>query len=218
MKIHKEGSRILITTLILIIALLAGSRILWANTGFIIALILLVPQYIFMLRFFRVPKRNLLSDVDEVVAPCDGKVVVIEEVDEPEFLKTRCIQVSIFMSVWNVHINWFPISGKVVYQKHHQGKYLVAWEPKSSTVNERTTVAIENSNSQTVLLRQVAGYVARRIVCYAKEGINAEQGKELGFIKFGSRVDLYFPLGTEINVGINQKVVGGQSLIASLPK
>lgn len=218
MKIHKEGSRILITTLILIIALLAGSQILWANTGFIIALILLVPQYIFMLRFFRVPKRNLLSDVDEVVAPCDGKVVVIEEVDEPEFLKTRCIQVSIFMSVWNVHINWFPISGKVVYQKHHQGKYLVAWEPKSSTVNERTTVAIENSNSQTVLLRQVAGYVARRIVCYAKEGINAEQGKELGFIKFGSRVDLYFPLGTEINVGINQKVVGGQSLIASLPK
>src|SRR5690554_2547631 len=123
MKIHKEGSRILITTLILIIALLAGSQILWANTGFIIALILLVPQYIFMLRFFRVPKRNLLSDVDEVVAPCDGKVVVIEEVDEPEFLKTRCIQVSIFMSVWNVHINWFPISGKVVYQKHHQGKY-----------------------------------------------------------------------------------------------
>lgn len=218
MKIHREGSRILIITLIIIVSLLIVSLVVWSHTGFIITLILFTPLYLFMLRFFRAPKRNLLSNVDAVVAPCDGKVVVIEEVDETEFLKTRCIQVSIFMSIWNVHINWFPISGRVIYRKHHHGKYLVAWEPKSSTVNERTSVAIESHENQTILLRQVAGYLARRIVCYAKEGMDAEQGTELGFIKFGSRVDLFFPLGTEINVKIDQKVIGGQSLIAHLPK
>ncbi len=218
MRIHKEGIKILVITFIILISILALAWYLWELLALTIGLVLCVPFYAFTLRFFRSPKRKANTNEQAILSPCDGKVVVIEEVDEPEFLKTRCIQVSIFMSVWNVHINWYPTSGEVIYQKHHHGKYLVAWEPKSSTENERTTIAIQHPNGHAVLFRQVAGYLARRIVCYAKKGANAKQGEEMGFIKFGSRVDLYLPLGSNIEVNLNQRVTGSQSIIATLPQ
>lgn len=171
--------------------------------------------YLFLLRFFRFPTRQHLSEDGVVFAPADGTVVVIEKTFEGEFFKDERIQVSIFMSVWNVHINWYPIKGVVDYFRHHHGKFLVAWHPKSSTENERTTVVINDGKTQ-ILLRQIAGFLARRIVCYAKEGENIEQNQQMGFIKFGSRVDLFFPVGTEINVVLNQKTTGGQTVIAKL--
>jgi phosphatidylserine decarboxylase len=149
----------------------------------------------------------------EVVAPADGKVVVIEEVEETEYFKDKRLQVSIFMSPINVHVNRYPINGKVRYAKYHPGKYLVAWHPKSSTENERTTVVVENDKI-SVLFRQIAGALARRIVMYSKENDTAVKGEDFGFIKFGSRVDLFFPIGTEINVELEQVVKGNQTVIA----
>ena len=150
-------------------------------------------------------------------SPCDGKVVVIEEVEENEFLNTRCLQISIFMSVWDVHINWNPIGGKVLYQKYHPGKFLLAWEPKSSTLNERTTIAIERADGARVLFRQIAGFLARRIVCYTNTNDMANQNQEMGFIKFGSRVDVFIPLNSAVKVELNQKVVGTQTVLAVIP-
>ena len=173
--------------------------------------------YVIAFRFFRVPKRIKERDDKKIFAPCDGKIVVIEEVDENEFLNTRCIQVSIFMSIWNVHINWNPIGGKVVYTKYHPGKFLMAWEPKSSTLNERTSIAIERPDGVKVLFRQIAGYMARRIVCYSKTGDEAKQNHEMGFIKFGSRVDVFIPLNSAVKVELNQKVVGTQTTLAVIP-
>ena len=177
-----------------------------------------VILYSFLISFFRKPDRSVavLSDTN-ILSPCDGKVVVIEKVYEPEFLKTDCLQVSVFMSPLNVHINWHPINGEVLYSKYHPGKFLAAWNPKASTENERTTVAY-GVRTNKIVLRQVAGALARRIVCYAKSGNQAIQGSEMGFIKFGSRVDLYLPLDTKLNVQLDQVVTGNRTVIATLTK
>src|SRR5690606_29964036 len=169
-----------------------------------------------ILQLFRSPVRKITVDEKTVLCPADGKVVVIEETEETEYFKERRIQVSIFMSPVNVHVNRNPISGIVSYFKYHPGKYLVAWHPKSSTDNERTTVVVKTSSGVEVLFRQIAGAMARRIVWYIKEGDAVTQGDEFGFIKFGSRVDLFLPLGTDINVQLGQKVVGGKTVIAKV--
>lgn len=171
--------------------------------------------FLFLLRFFRFPNRPRFTDEGILYAPADGTVVVIENAQEDEFFKDERLQVSIFMSVWNVHINWYPIKGVVEYFRHHHGKFLVAWHPKSSTENERTTVVLNNGSTK-ILLRQIAGFLARRIVCYATEGENVDQNTQMGFIKFGSRVDIFLPVGTKVEVSLNQKTVGGQTIIAKL--
>ncbi len=216
MRIHKEGFRILLITLILLLGTWVAVWLWGGKNCRLIVFILTTLTYAFMIRFFRKPKRPANIHGSCVISPCDGKVVAIEEVDEPEYLKGRAIQVSIFMSVWNVHINWYPIAGRVAYYKYHPGKFLVAWAPKSSTLNERTSIAVEHQNGSVILFRQVAGILARRIVCYAQADEQVEQGQEVGFIKFGSRVDLFLPLGTDVEVAIGQKVKGRQTSIARL--
>jgi phosphatidylserine decarboxylase len=165
--------------------------------------------------FFRIPARTFTQGEQLLISPCDGKVVVIEETHESEYFKDQRIQVSIFMSPLNVHVNRYPLSGTVQYARYHKGKYLVAWHPKSSTENERTTIVVKSSKAE-ILIRQIAGAVARRIVMYSKEGDSAAQNAELGFIKFGSRVDLFLPLGTKINAKIGDVVQGGIDVIATL--
>jgi phosphatidylserine decarboxylase len=211
--IHKEGYRIIATTIILLLAinyLIGLSEINWLNTLIQIASLIVL---VLVVQFFRNPKRVVTAKENEVVAPADGKIVVIEEVEEPEFFKDKRIQVSIFMSPVNVHVNRYPINGTVKYSKYHPGKYLVAWHPKSSTLNERTTVVVENDKI-ALLFRQIAGAVARRIVLYAKKDAIAKKGEDYGFIKFGSRVDVFFPLGTKINVEMNQVVKGNKTVLA----
>lgn len=171
---------------------------------------------IVILQFFRNPSRNWVKNDNVLICPADGKVVVIEETEEAEYFKDKRIQVSIFMSPINVHINRYPLSGIVRYAKYHAGKYLVAWHPKSSTENERTTVVVEHRNGKQVLFRQIAGAMARRIVMYSKEGDVAQQGSEFGFIKFGSRVDIFLPLGTKVNVKIDDVVKGGITQLAEI--
>ncbi|HPR28585.1 MAG TPA: phosphatidylserine decarboxylase family protein, partial [Chitinophagales bacterium] len=172
----------------------------------------------FVLYFFRNPKRLLFIEEGAIIAPADGKIVVVEETDEPEYFGDRRIQVSIFMSVKNVHVNRTPIGGQVKYFRYHPGKYLVAWHPKSSTENERTTLVIEDNDDQVeILMRQIAGTVARRIKFYVEEGEDVSQGAEFGFIKFGSRVDLFLPLHAIVEVTPGQKVKGGQTVIARIP-
>ena len=217
---HKEGAvSIMLASLVTVSIVFAAEYFLkehyWVLKGVqILALLLLV----IVLQFFRNPNRNIRAHAQTIVAPVDGKVVVIEEVYEGEYFKEKRIQVSIFMSPINVHVNRNPISGIVKYFKYHPGKFLVAWHPKSSTENERTTVVIENNQGVSVLFRQIAGALARRIVCYSKEGQPAEQGEEFGFIKFGSRVDVFLPLGTEIKVGLGEVVKGGITVLAHLKK
>lgn len=218
MRIHREGPKYIII-----------ATVLWALIGYasykflydIPALFWLVNLICFLLWFwilwfFRIPNRIFSEGEQKIVAPADGKVVVIEETYEPEYFKDKRLQVSIFMSPLNVHVNRNPISGVVKYMKYHPGKYLVAWHPKSSTDNERTTLVIGN-DKMDILLRQVAGALARRICYYVKEGDKVEQNGEFGFIRFGSRVDLYFPLGTKIDVKIGQIVQGGITVLAHLP-
>ncbi|MFZ4785229.1 MAG: phosphatidylserine decarboxylase family protein [Flavobacteriales bacterium] len=219
MTIHKEGTTILVTTLT-IIAIIVGavfcfSDIVWLNYAVLGAGLIV---FFLFLQFFRLPKRVNRAADNELVAPCDGKVVVIEEVEEPEYFKGKRIQVSIFMSPINVHANWVPCEGEVKYTKYHKGLYLVAWHPKSSTENERTTVVIERRPGQDVLLRQIAGAVARRIVYYVKPGDKMERNQQFGFIKFGSRVDLFFPLGTEIVAKIDDVTKGNETVIARWAK
>tara|TARA_Y100000385_G_C13043840_1_gene616525 strand:+ start:222 stop:872 length:651 start_codon:yes stop_codon:yes gene_type:complete len=212
--IHKEGYRIIATTIILLLAinyLVSLSEINWLITLIQIATLIVL---VLVVQFFRNPKRVVTAKENEVVAPADGKIVVIEEVEEPEFFKDKRIQVSIFMSPVNVHVNRYPINGTVKYSKYHPGKYLVAWHPKSSTLNERTTVVVENDKI-ALLFRQIAGAVARRIVLYAKKDAIAKKGEDYGFIKFGSRVDVFFPLGTKINVEMNQVVKGNKTVLAT---
>jgi phosphatidylserine decarboxylase len=216
MRIHKEGFKIIFFTLlgllVVNIPLQYFFETAWYTQAvFVISLLL----FITVVQFFRHPSRNTPIQEEYVIAPADGKVVVIEEVEETEFIKGKCRQISIFMSPVNVHVNRYPVTGKVVYQKYHPGKYLVAWHPKSSTENERTTVAVATQFG-TVLFRQIAGALAKRIVCYAKVGDHAVNGKEFGFIKFGSRVDIYLPLESKVNVTLNQKTVGGETIIAYL--
>jgi len=217
MKIHKEGYTILLVSFFVLLALNFISYVFSHSACFFVILPVSFLLMLFLLRFFRVPTRVIPNEESTVFSPADGTVVAIEEVQEDEFLKTRCIQVSVFMSVWNVHINWFPIKGIVKYFKYHPGEYLVAWHPKSSTHNERTTVVIERNDGVAILLRQIAGAVARRIVCYAEEGKPVEQCSEMGFIKFGSRVDIFLTLDANVQVKLNEKVTGNKSIIATVP-
>jgi phosphatidylserine decarboxylase len=214
---HKEGHKIILVTFGIVVAaiLLVDSLIAvsWLQT--IIMMALLTFQ-ILILQFFRNPKRQTGLNDNHVVSPVDGKVVVIEEVEENEYFKDKRLQVSVFMSPINVHVTRYPIGGKVVFSKYHPGKYLVAWHPKASEENERTTVVVENKTIGKVLHRQIAGALAKRIVNYAMVDDVAVQGGESGFIKFGSRVDLFLPLNSNIKVTLNQKVRGGESIIAEI--
>jgi len=218
MTIHKEGyTSIALTALFIfitntIINYYLPDVIWFVWLWYMFSLIL----FITVLQFFRSPSRLHTLNEQQIICPADGKVVVIEETEETEYLKDRRIQISVFMSPVNVHVNRNPISGIVKYFKYHPGKYLVAWDPKSSTDNERTTVVVENTAGVPVLFRQIAGALARRIVWYIKEGDSVEQSKEFGFIKFGSRVDLFLPIGTEINVKLGDKVKGGVTVLATL--
>ena len=213
MRIHKEGY------IYCIIAVIVFAFLFWFIRAILptpIAHSILLISFLIMVWvfwFFRIPQRTFTNNENLAISPCDGKVVVIEEAEEPEYFGDKRIQVSIFMSPLDVHVNRYPISGTVDYVKYHKGKYLVALHPKSSTENERSTIVVKNDKT-SVLIRQIAGAVARRIVVYAKKEDKAVQNEELGFIKFGSRVDLFFPLGTKINVKINDVVKGGISEIA----
>ena len=213
---HKEGHKIILITLFIVVAILLTTDHFVTNT--IIKNILFITTLVFLvliLQFFRNPKRFTAQDDTVVIAPVDGKVVVIEEVFEKEYFQEKRLQVSIFMSPINVHVTRYPIGGKILFSKYHPGKYLVAWHPKASEENERTTIVVENPVYGKVLYRQIAGALAKRIVNYAVEGKQAVQGNDAGFIKFGSRVDLYLPLDTKINVTLNQKVKGGETIVAS---
>ena len=212
---HKEGFQIILGSFVLVATMALGAEYgisnFYLQKGIqLVALLLLI----LVLQFFRNPKRNTPIDDSLLYAPVDGKVVVIEEVFEKEFFKDKRLQVSIFMSPINVHVTRYCMSGKVVFSKYHPGKYLVAWHPKSSEENERTTIVLENKSFGQVLYRQIAGALARRIVNYAEEGTQVVQGTDAGFIKFGSRIDLYLPLGTPLNVSLNQVVKGGIDVIA----
>jgi phosphatidylserine decarboxylase len=212
---HKEGGKIILisTTLTVVLLLLADAflHIEWIR----MTVMLIILFFLFIvLQFFRNPKRVVDVKDAHIIAPVDGKVVVIEEVFEGEYFKDKRLQVSIFMSPINVHVTRYPVNGLVKYSKYHPGKYLVAWDPKSSTENERTTIVVENKVFGEILYRQIAGALAKRIVNYAKEGTQVVQGEDAGFIKFGSRVDLFLPLGTQVDVKLNQKAVGGKTIIA----
>ncbi len=215
MKLHKEskGTIVVASVAFAVVAFLA---IYFLQVWSLLILIPLLVIYGLIFWFFRVPNREILDHKEQVIAPVDGKVVMIKEVMENEFLKEKAIQVSIFMSPLNVHICRFPVSGKVIYKKYHPGKYLVAWHEKSSTENERTTVAVESLTHHKVVFRQIAGYVARRIVFYCNEGDTAKAGHEYGFIKFGSRMDVFLPLDTEILCKIGDKTKGGIDVIARM--
>lgn len=218
MTIHKEGYTSIALCILFIFILNAIVHYLLPDTTWFIWIIYILSfaLFVIILQFFRSPAIKVVKNDQHVICPADGKVVVIEETEETEYLKDKRIQVSVFMSPINVHINRNPISGSVNYYRYHPGKFLVAWHPKSSTENERTTVVIENKSGVSVLFRQIAGALARRIVCYSKEGEQAVQGEEFGFIKFGSRVDLFLPLGTEIKVGLGDTVKGGITVLAHL--
>lgn len=222
MKINKEGYGIIRNSALIFIAIEALLVCATVFLGLIPVFawllgIALFGLLVFIIMFFREPERPMLQDDDIVYAPADGTVVVVEQVDETEVLNRKCIQVSVFMSVTNVHVNWFPVSGIVSYFKYHPGKFLVAWHPKSSEENERTTTVV-HSGEHDILFRQVAGLVARRIVNYAKVGDVATQNTKFGFIKFGSRIDLFLPLDSEILVKLDQKTVGSQTPIARLKR
>lgn len=211
---HKEGSKIILIAVVITVALLLLSDTItdmfWIQKVIqIFALFILIM----VLQFFRNPKREVDNSDNHIIAPVDGKVVVIEEVFEPEYFKDKRLMVSIFMSPINVHVTRYALNGIVKYSKYHPGKYLVAWHPKASEENERTTVVINNRIYGEVMYRQIAGALARRIVNYAQEGMRVVQGKDAGFIKFGSRVDLYFPIGTPIDVQLGQKAIGGKTVI-----
>ena len=213
---HKEGQKIIFISLILVgglFLLIDFIEIPWLIKTLQIGLLVF---FILILQFFRNPKRHTQHNDTHVISPVDGKVVVIEEVEEPEYFKDKRLQVSICMSPINVHVTRYPVGGKVVFSKYHPGKYLVAWHPKSSEENERTTVVVENQKIGKVLYRQIAGALARRIVNYAKRDMNVVQGNDAGFIKFGSRVDLFLPLDSKLKVNLDQKVKGGETIIAEL--
>jgi len=217
MTIHREGYKYIA------IATLVFALVAWLNAKFLMEIPILywLIQVVFfalwfwIVWFFRIPARNFTKGDNLVIAPADGKVVVIEETFEPEYFKDQRLQVSIFMSPLNVHVNRTPIAGEVKYMKYHPGKYLVAWHPKSSTENERTTVVVGNQKT-TLLMRQIAGALARRICYYVKEGDQLKQNDEFGFIRFGSRVDIYFPVGTQIDVKIGDVVQGGMTVLARI--
>lgn len=212
---HKEGTKIIFYSLVVAVGLVVLADVLididWIRM--IVQSIVLI-FLILILQFFRNPNRSVTPNDNTVLAPVDGKVVVIEEVYEPEYFKEKRLMVSIFMSPLNVHVTRYGLSGLIKYSQYHAGKYLVAWHPKASEENERTTVVVENPVFGEIMYRQIAGALARRIVNYAKPGMKVVQGSDAGFIKFGSRVDLYFPIGTKIEVALDQKAVGNKTVIA----
>lgn len=212
---HKEGFNIIIISLIIVIGLsLLASSLVEAPTLRKTIIFSLLIVLLLILQFFRNPKRNFSIEPSQILSSVDGKVVVIEEVFEKEYFNDKRVQVSVFMNPLNVHVTRYPVGGKVVYSKYHPGKYLVAWHPKSSEENERTTVVVQNEVFGDVLYRQIAGAMAKRIVNYAEVGQEVMQTADSGFIKFGSRVDIFLPLDAKIKVSINQKVKGGISIIA----
>ena len=213
---HKEGYTIIFITLALVITMsLAADYFIVNNYLRGACIFLAMVMLVLVLQFFRNPKRNLNISEDHVVSPVDGKVVVIEEVFEKEFFNDKRLQVSVFMSPINVHVTRYPVAGQVVFSKYHPGKFLVAWHPKSSEENERTTVVVKSKKFGDILHRQIAGALARRIVNYAKKGQQVAQGSDSGFIKFGSRVDVFLPIGTNLDVKLNDVVKGGTSILAS---
>ncbi|WDF55306.1 phosphatidylserine decarboxylase family protein [Mucilaginibacter sp. KACC 22063] len=219
MTIHKEGYTSIALCILFIFVLNAVIQFYLPQAHALkwVVYILSALLFLIILQFFRSPSFAISTDEATVLCPADGKIVVIEETEESEVLKDKRIQISVFMSPINVHVNRNPISGVVKYFKYHPGKYLVAWHPKSSTENERTTIMIENTAGTPVLFRQIAGAMARRIVWYVKEGDVVEQGGQFGFIKFGSRVDIFLPLGSKINVALGEVVKGGRTVLAELP-
>lgn len=219
MTIHREGYKSIAVATIIFLALnvlifwFFGATLLWLCVAFFVVTLALV---LFIVSFFRIPARTLTINDKQIISPADGKVVVIEEAVDEEYFKEKRLQVSVFMSPANVHVNRNPMDGEVVYNKYHKGKYLVAWNPKSSTENERHSVVLKKGNTE-VLVKQIAGALAKRIVNYLEVGQKVKQCDEFGFIKFGSRVDLLLPVGTKINVGLNEVVKGGVTVIATLP-
>ena len=214
---HKEGHNIILFALVFCISLVLIVDMNVADPVIKYSLIaVFIIVLILILQFFRNPKRTFEPNISQVVSPVDGKVVVIEEVFEKEYFNDKRIQISVFMSPLNVHVTRYPVGGNVVFSKYHKGKYLVAWHPKSSEENERTTVVFETKNGVEYLCRQIAGAAARRIVWYVEDKKEYHQGEDFGFIKFGSRVDVFLPIGTKVNVELNQKSVGGQTVLAEL--
>ena len=217
-RIHREGTEIMIASALLLLAL--NALVLWAfdcRLLFYILALATIIIYMLMVNFFRCPIRLFEQDTEKiVVAPADGKIVVIEEVDELEYFHDKRLMISIFMNITNVHANWYPVDGTVKHVSHQNGKFMKAWLPKASTENERSMVVIETPEGHTVMARQIAGAVARRIVTYAKEGEDCYIDEHMGFIKFGSRVDVYLPLGTEVLVKMGQKTTGNETVIAKL--
>ena len=216
MRLHKEGNKFLLLAFILLAVLNIVFFLIFNTIVAIALLVVAVAFFIFLLSFFRVPPREFLKSDNSVVSPADGKVVVIEKVHEKEFFNEERIQVSVFMSPLNVHVNWFPINGVVDHEEYRPGKFLVAWHPKSSELNEQTIVVLKTLQGTKLLVKQIAGALAKRIVCYAKKDQQIKQGEELGFIKFGSRVDVLLPVDAKIKVELNQVVTGGVTELAEL--
>lgn len=218
MTIHKEGRTLLFILLIVLVAIILGFDYFLPGSNALRNIVIgsYLVFYLIVLQFFRSPKITTVKNANHIIAPADGKVVVIENADEPEYLKGKRKQISIFMSPFNVHVNRMPVAGSISYYKYHPGKYLVAWHPKSSTENERTTVVAKMSNGTEILFRQIAGALARRIKCYIQEREQLEQGQEFGFIKFGSRVDIFLPLNASIRVKVGDKTTGGKTVIAEI--
>lgn len=216
-KVDKEGIEIIRNTFIILASILLITYVVLPEIVTTVIGVLSLILWILVIRFFRLPHRKIITNQDTLFSPADGTIVVIEKTFEPEYFKDERIQVSIFMSIWNVHANWFGLGGKVTYFKHHNGKFMVAWHPKSSTENERTTIVVESENV-TILFRQIAGLLAKRIVSYANVGSVVKQNERLGFIKFGSRVDVFLPLDAEIKVKMGDKVVGSQTEIAKIKR
>lgn len=213
---HKEGHKIIVLFLsITIIDILIVEYFIENSTLKIFIQIISLLILILILQFFRNPKRNTVISDDKILSPVDGKVVIIKKVFEKEYFKDERLQISVFMSPINVHVTRYPSSGEIVFSKYHPGDYLVAWHPKSSEKNERTTIVLKTKTFGEILYRQIAGALARRIVNYAKAGTNAIQGEDAGFIKFGSRVDLFLPLDSKVKVKLNQKVIGGETVISN---
>ena len=219
MKIHKEGWPLIIMSLVFAL-ILGGTSFCFGAPPVLYWILTFIPVgfAIFFLCFFRDPKRTPTGDSHLITAPADGKVVIIQEVEEPEYFQGRRLQISVFMSFFNVHINWAPVSGAVSFFRYHRGSYLAAWHPKSSTKNERTTIVFKNEDGTEVLCRQIAGLFARRVVCYAEYDKQFKAGEQIGFIKFGSRADVFLPLGTKVNVKVGDKVTGSETVIAELQK
>lgn len=215
MRIHKEGTSIILCSALISAGITVAAFLLLPEPTAWIVTIVVWGFTLFITSFFRSPNRVMRTDAGAVFSPADGKIVALEEVDENEYFQGKRIVVSVFMSIWNVHVNWFPVAGRVDYFRHHHGLFLVAWHPKSSEDNERTTTVVD-MGGEKIMFRQIAGLVARRIVSYARVGHHVEQNTQCGFIKFGSRVDIFLPLDADIRVKLGDKVVGTQTLIARL--